>query len=271
MTHAKITAENEHARISETGGVITVTFDRQGKLNAISPLMTDLLWQATEALAERDDLRVLVITAVGRYFSAGHDIATGPSDRNGRFLPDEQTSRWRRAYRGHHLLYDELESIEKPVVLAAQGPCLGGAFEMACSCDVRLGSETSMWGLPEVRMGLIPGSGGVSRLTRLVGPHWSKWIAMLDRRVDAETARMIGLVHEVYPVDGFPERVAEFAASLTELPPEVVGVAKLTIDACVDLPRDSGRHVERLVNTPLPIDEAGLAYSARFKAAGDTS
>ena len=264
MTEPKITLENEHARISEAAGVITVTLDRQDKLNAISPLMTDLFWRAAEALDQRDDLRVMVITAVGRYFTSGVDITRGPTGRDDIPMPDENTSKWRRAYRRHHLLYDEFESIEKPIVLAAQGPCLGGGFEMACSCDVRLASEESIWGLPEVRLGMIPGSGGVSRLTRLVGPHWAKWIAMLDRRVDAETARMIGLVHDVYPVEGFHQRVQDFAVSLAELPPEAVAAAKLTIDACVDLPRDSGRQVERLVNTPLPLDEAAKSYTARF-------
>lgn len=268
MTSWHVTQENEHAFLSEADGVITVVLNRPEKLNAVSPPITDMLWRGAEALADRSDLRAMVITGLGRYFTAGIDLSMGPRGRTADTpLPSEPSAQWRRAYRRHHLLYDEFEAIEKPIVLAAQGPCLGAGTEMACSCDVRLGSDTSIWGLPEIRLGMLPGSGGVSRLTRLVGPHWAKWIAMLDQRVDAPTARMIGLVHDIYPSEGFHERVQQFAKSITELPPEAVGVAKLTIDACVDLPRDSARWMERLVNTPLPYGEEGKEYRARFTRA----
>jgi enoyl-CoA hydratase len=260
-----MTYSNDHGRIDEADGVITVTLDRQDKLNAISPLITDLLWRATDALAERDDVRVMVITAVGRYFTAGIDLAAGATGRHGHTTPEEPGAAWRYHYRRHHLLYDELESIEKPVVLAAQATCLGAGVEMACSCDVRVAAEGAMFGLPEIRMGVIPGSGGVSRLTRLVGPHWAKWLAMLDQRVDAPTARMMGLVHDIYPAEGFHQRVHELAVSFAQLPGEAVGVAKVTVDACVDLPRDSARHMERLVNTPLVFSDQKAAYEARFQ------
>jgi enoyl-CoA hydratase len=265
VTDWNVTAENEHAFISEKDGVITVVLNRPDKLNAVSAPITDFLWRGAEELVARDDLSVMVITGVGKYFTAGIDLKTGPVGRIGdKPMPPERSSKWRRAYRNHHLLYDEFESIEKPIILAAQGPCLGAGVEMACSVDIRLGSDTSVWGLPEIHLGVIAGSGGTSRLTRLVGPHWSKWIGMFDQRVDAETARMIGLVHQVMPAEGFHEAVQEFAAKIALLPREGMAVAKLVIDACVDLPRDSARHIERLVNTPLPIEGEGEAYRARF-------
>src|SRR5262245_16110408 len=138
---------NAHATIAEADGVITVTIDRQDKRNAISYLMTDFFWRGAEALAERDDLRVMVITGVGPYFTAGIDLNRGPTGRDDRDMPDRPDASWRYAYRRHHLLYDEFESIEKPIVFAAQGHCLGAGLEMACSCDVRLAAAGSTLGL----------------------------------------------------------------------------------------------------------------------------
>jgi enoyl-CoA hydratase len=108
------------ARLTEHDGVLTLTFDRPGKLNAINPAMTALLWEAARALGDREDARVLVITGRGRYFTAGIDLAELAADRRGGQL--ESDVAYRRTYRRHHLLYDEFEAIEKPVVLAASVP-----------------------------------------------------------------------------------------------------------------------------------------------------
>ena len=169
-----------HAVITEGDGIITVTLTRPEKLNPVSPEVTAALWEATLALGNRDDLRVMVITGVGRFFSSGLDMKLGHGTRlPGRSVPGFD---WRRGYRSHHLLYDEMEAIEKPIIVAANGSCMGAAMEMALSCDYRFCTPDTTWALPEVRLGSVPGSGGASRLTRLVGSHWSKWIAMAGQR-----------------------------------------------------------------------------------------
>ena len=104
-------------------------------------------------------------------------------------IPRPRSGRRRKYRQRHHVLHDEMESIEKPIILAAQGPCLGLGLEMAASCDFRFCTPQAHFGLPEVgRLGVIAGSGGISRVTRLVGPHWSKWISMAGKNVDADTA-----------------------------------------------------------------------------------
>jgi enoyl-CoA hydratase len=239
---------DRHATIAEKDGIITVTIDRPAKLNAISPEVTATLWEATRALGDREDLRVMVITSVGRYFTAGIDLAHIPGDRRGGQIPSDVA--YRRQYREHHLLYDEFEAIEKPIILAAQGPCLGAGVEMAASCDFRFASTSAYFELPEVRLGVIAGSGGTSRLTRLVGPHWGKWMAMAGQRVGAEQAKAIGLVHEVFPDDTFQESVASFAKSLVAMPMEAMGAAKLVVDIARDTDRTTQRHVDRIANAP---------------------
>jgi enoyl-CoA hydratase len=240
--------------VTESDGIMTVTLNRPDKLNAINLPVSQALDAAVWSFGDNEDLRVMVITANGRYFTAGLDISEAAQAERLEFEGPQPTKRLaRRKYRQrHHDLHDELEKIEKPIIHASQGPCLGLGLEMAVSCDFRFCTPNTHYGLPEVaKIGVIAGSGGTSRLTRLIGPHWSKWIGMAGRSVDAAMAVRIGLVHEVYETDQFMDRVMEFARSLAELEPDAVGLAKLTIDLCTAEDREKSRHIERIANTAL--------------------
>ncbi|HVW45317.1 MAG TPA: enoyl-CoA hydratase/isomerase family protein [Amycolatopsis sp.] len=250
-----------HARTGEADGILTVTLDRDEKRNAISPEITATLWDAVRELSGRDELRAMVITAVGRFFSAGIDM-TAPSAAN----VAKDGREFRALYRRHHLLYDEFEAVEKPVVLAAQGPCLGAGLEMACSCDFRFASETARFELPEVRIGMIAGSGGTSRLTRLVGPHWAKWLAMAGRPVDAQQAVSMGLVHEVFPVEGFHEQVHQRVREIIELPPQALGAAKVAVDMVAQVDDGTARRVERALNTSLAFGDEFRTADAKWRS-----
>lgn len=249
--------DTPHAHVSEQDGVLTVTFDRPDKLNAISAQMTGLLWDAVRALEDRDDLGVLLIRAVGPYFTAGIDIS-------GIVISERTPSQYRRDYRDHTSLYDAFEALDKPVVLAAQGYCLGAGLEMAASCDFRFASPAATFQLPEIKLAVIPGSGGISRITRLVGPQWSKWLAMAGQAVDAELALAIGLVHAVYPEEGFHERVHQFARHLVGLPRQAVGMAKLTVDLCGHTDLASARQVEQIANAVLAFGDEHKKRVAEF-------
>jgi enoyl-CoA hydratase/carnithine racemase len=241
--------DTEPVRVVEDDGVLIVTLNRPEKLNAVNLPMSQALDAATWRFGDREDLRVMIITGSGRYFCAGLDISDAGQAARHEFEGEQETAIGaRRKYRQrHHVLHDEFESIEKPIILAAQGPCLGLGLEMAASCDFRFCTPNTHFGLPEVgRLGVIAGSGGISRVTRLIGPHWSKWISMAGRNVDAETALRIGLVHEIYPEDEFMDRVSAFAHELVEMPADAMGVAKLTIDICTAEDREKTRHIERL-------------------------
>ena len=151
-----------------------------------------------------------------------------------------------------HDLFDAIEQVEKPVILAAQGHCLGVGVEMGVSCDFRLASEGATFGLPEVQnLAALPGSGGISRLTRTVGPHWARWMAMACERVDARQALAIGLVHAVYPAEEFGERVQAFARKLASMPREALGVAKIAIDTADTFDRATARVFDRFAQTLL--------------------
>jgi enoyl-CoA hydratase len=238
--------DTDHVARDDRAGVITVTFTRPDKRNAISPVMFTVLEEAVRDLADDPAQRVLVITGSGPYFTAGMDIAS--------LGPVAAGAAGRRQYRqqAHHDLFDELEQIEKPIVLAAQGPCVGVGVELGVSCDFRLASDAATFALPEVaNLAVLPGSGGISRLTRLVGPHWARWLAMAGQTVDAHRALDIGLVHAVYPTATFAEEVQTFARHLAGLPAEAVGLAKIAIDAAASVDRRTAREFDRLAQSAL--------------------
>jgi enoyl-CoA hydratase len=235
-------------------GIITVTVDRGERCNAITPEITQAFWDALDALMDRDDLRCMVMTARGEYFTSGIDLAFGA----GRRPANPETSHlhpgwsYRRNYRSHHALYDEMEAVEKPIIMAAQGTVLGGGVEMAASCDFRFCTPRAEWGLPEIQLGVLAGSGGTTRLTRLIGPHWAKWMAMAGQRITAEEALRIGLVHRILPEDGLLEEVYRFCRGLISIRAEALGLAKLVVDIAADVQdRIVQRHVDRITNSLL--------------------
>jgi enoyl-CoA hydratase len=242
------------ARRDDVDGVVTVTFTRDAKMNAVTPEMFEVLATAVRDLGDQDHLRVLVITAEGRYFTSGLDYASLRTNVGEGTDGVIRGSNIRRQYRAeaHHDLFDEIEEVEKPVILAAQAHCFGVGIELGASCDFRLASDAATFGLPEVaNLAVIPGSGGISRLTRLVGPHWARWLAMAGERVDAQEAKAIGLVHAVYAADEFTERVGEFARRLAGMPREALGLAKVAIDAAESIDRRTAREFDRLAQSLL--------------------
>lgn len=255
-----------YARTTLVDSVVTVTFTRPEKLNAINPEMTNALWDALRTLQDSDDVRCMVITAEGRFFSAGIDLSATIGDRPGNPATAHQHAGWnyRRNYRSHHLLYDEFESTEKPVIQVIQGPCLGAGLEMATSVDFRFCTPNATFSLPELDLGTIAGSGGTTRLTRLVGPSWGKWLAMAGMTVNAQQALAMGLVHRIIEPEDLAAEVRAFCDRLIAIPAETLGLAKIVTDMTPDLDRVSQRNIDRIVNTMLEGSEENVRRITRF-------
>jgi enoyl-CoA hydratase len=254
--------------IEEVGPVLRTTFNRPEKLNALNRGIMEGLCEAVRLYAAREDLRVFLITAKGRYFSAGAELGAGgmPGPLN------DGPAAMRQWYRsgvmgwGMHPLYDEIEALEKPFVVAHHGPCVGGGLELSLSCDFRLAAQGATYSLPEAKLGSIPASGGVSRLTRLVGPQWAKWMIMGAQLIDAERALSIGLVQQLYPNETFEAEVMAFCEKLAAQPPEMMAMCKLTIDLATDLTPGRGRMVERLAQSLLGTGAEAKALMATWRA-----
>jgi enoyl-CoA hydratase len=229
-------------------GVIVLALNRPNKRNAMTIAMRETIFQAVDDLRDREDLKVLLIRANGAFFTAGIDIV----EHQQKFPSTRTMQEFRRDYRRNiHRQFDEMEMVEKPIVMAINGPCLGLGVEMAGAVDFRLASTEARFGLPEVDLGMIAGSGGTSRIVRLCGVGWTKWLGMAGEQMDAQTALIAGLVQVVWPTEEFENRVWAFCQKLAGKPADAVGVAKLAIDLCKDLDRSGGRTLERIANTPL--------------------
>jgi enoyl-CoA hydratase len=237
----------ENIIVSETGNIVEILLNRPEKYNAVSAEMRDTIAGAVADFGERPDLRVMLIRAEGKYFTSGVEVGSS-------LVPDFQgsTSAARDWYRRRFApIFVEMESIEKPIVIAHQGPCLGVGLELSLSCDFRLAAASASYGLPETELGMLPGSGGTSRLTRMVGSHWARWLIMANQRVDAEQALRMGLVHQVYPDETFKESVEAFCSMLAGLPPETLAAAKVGIELAKDLESAQARRVEQVLNSIL--------------------
>jgi len=213
-------------------GIFQLTLNNPEKLNVITLEMRRALGEAL-----RDVLalgaRVLVVSSAGeRAFSAGGDMGEFLSTTVADILD------W-----GRTLV--ELEELPIPTVAELKGYVLGGGLELALSCDIRIAAENAELGLPEVRLGMVPASGGLTRFVKALGPLRAKYYLLLGKRVRASEALSLGLVDEVVPRERLRGRVLEVARELRALPPLAVKEVKKLISLIADAPREVGFDLER--------------------------
>jgi enoyl-CoA hydratase len=137
---------------------------------------------------------------------------------------------------------------------------------MSLSCDFRLAAKSAGYSFPESKMGVIPASNGVSRLTRICGTHWARYMIMANTSVGADKALIMGLVHEVFPDATFAKDVMRFCRHLAEQDGEQMGTAKLAIEMAHDVGLAQARNVERLANSALMLDPDFYEKHARHLA-----
>jgi enoyl-CoA hydratase/carnithine racemase len=242
---AEVSAEYEHLLLEQQDGVLTVTLNRPDRLNAWNRAMIGEMQRLAEWLAQASEVRVLVLTGAGRAFSAGEDVGGMQA------LAEASTREFRALARTVHHFFDTLEELELPVIAAINGVAAGGGLELALSCDLRIAADSARLGLPENNVGLIPGSGGISRLVKLVGLARAKEIVLLGGMLPAEQALAAGLVHRVVPVAGLGEAVGEVARQLAAKAPLALGLAKLLLNRAANADWATGRDLERLAQSVL--------------------
>lgn len=233
--------------------ILVATFNRPDKLNAMSFDLMAILDEAVARFRDTPALRVMLIKSKGRYFSAGADLKQS-GDAEKREFPTKGSQvrdQHRRGANRMRRVWDEMEYIEKPIVVAHHARCVGGSLEMSLSCDFRLAAASASYAFPEAKFGVLPATNGVSRLVRLVGPHWARLLIMANMPMDAQEARIAGLVHKIYPDETFEADVMGFCRHLTQQNAEMIGTAKLAIELANDLGAHQAAAVERLANSSL--------------------
>lgn len=244
-------SEQPHLLVEVIDDILVATFNRPEKLNAMSLELMASLEEAVHRFRDSDDLRVMLIRATGRYFSAGADLKQGGAQRAFATRGSQVREQHRRGENRMRRVWDEMELIEKPFVVAHHARCVGGSLEMSLSCDFRLAAASASYAFPEAKFGVLPATNGVSRLVRVVGPHWARLLIMANLPIDAQEARIAGLVHKVFPDESFDDDVMAFCRHLARQNAEMVGTAKLAIELAADLGTHQAAAVERLANSAL--------------------
>jgi 2-oxoglutaroyl-CoA hydrolase len=221
-------------RLERDDDVATITLDVPEKLNRVSMRARDQLASLFEELGRDESVRAIVLTGAGdRAFTAGGDIA-GFLERS-----PEELSRlaWNVA---------APERCPTPVIAKVRGYCFGVGLELALACDFRIAAEDVELGLPEVKIGMIPGSGGTQRLARMIGLGRAKDLIMRGRRVGAEEALAIGLLTEVVGDAELDAAVGRLVDELRPLSPLALAMAKRVLNHAYDGPLGLGLEVEGL-------------------------
>jgi len=231
------------------GHVAWVTLDRPEALNAIDPESHAELVAAWTRFRDEDDLRVAVLTGAGtKAFCAGVDLK-----RMGEFYQevpaDQRVEVWNREP-GIGGITRNLE-VDKPIIAAINGICLGGGLELALACDIRLASENATFGLPEVKWAIIPGQGGTQRLPRSVPPAFALEMILTGRPIDAARAAAIGLVNHLYPLDRLREEASAMAETIVAHPSGAVRAALTAVRQGMALPLAAGLRLEQELANPL--------------------
>jgi enoyl-CoA hydratase len=238
--------------------IAVLRLNRPDSFNAWNQQMRSELRDAVGALVADDSLRVAIITGTGRAFSAGEDV------RGMKGLADIGSRGFRRVVRDIHNVFDEIEAMEVPVIAAINGVAAGGGLELALSCDFRFAASTAKLGLPENNVGLIPGSGGCSRLVRTVGLSTAKRLVMTGEMIPADRALDYRLIDEIHPPEALADAAMAFAKKLAARAPQALGIAKVVLNNCAKVDPDTARNFERLGQSILKKTEDHLEGARAF-------
>jgi enoyl-CoA hydratase/carnithine racemase len=228
-------------------GMATVTLNRPHALNAINRALAEALSATCSLLRERKDVRVVILTGAGeRAFCAGADLrergGMTPSERNAHRASIEAAA-------------EDLANLPMPSIAAVRGYALAGGTELAIACDLRVAGTDAVFGVPEVKIGIFPGAGGVLRLPPLIGLGNARDLLFTGRHISATEAASMGLVTRLVA----PEEVLPSAREIAE---QIAANAPLALRAVKDALR---------VSNGLPAAEARREVNLRRRALDDTA
>jgi enoyl-CoA hydratase len=212
------------------GAIAQVVFERPGALNALAPDDLPRLAAALREAGARPGVRVVVVRGAGGAFSAGDDLKE---------TADLDPEEWRAVVEGFHELTRVALALDVPVLCAIDGACVGGAFEFACSCDLRVASTRSRLGCPEVGIGLVVSNGSTVLLPRLCGAGYAAELMLTGRLIDAQEALAHGLVNAVVEPEELEARAHALAGEIAARAPLAVRATKRLL---VDPLREAVEH-----------------------------
>lgn len=225
----------ENIRVETREKVGVITLHRPDALNALNAALMKELGDAVDAFEKNADIGAIVITGSDKAFAAGADIKEMESKSFvDVYAGDFITSSWER-----------IATCRKPVIAAVAGYALGGGCELAMMCDFILAADTAKFGQPEIKLGIIPGSGGTQRLTRFVGKSKAMEMVLTGRMMDAAEAERCGLVSRIVPAAQLVDEAVKVAAAIATLSSVAVLMAKEAVNRSYETTLAEGVRFER--------------------------
>ena len=241
--------------IDVDGPIATLTINRPDPLNAIDLPAVRPLNDALDKVATDPEIRVVIFTGTGRSFVAGGDIA----DLNSR----QGLPHYEEFAEAIHNLFRRIETLDKPTIGAVNGFALGGGTELLLALDIRILSDKSRLGLPEITLGLFPGAGGTQRIIRQLPLCRAKEIMYTGDMLTPEEAVSIGLANRVVPHDELMASARETADKIAAKSPLVLKLLKRTVTDGADMPLSAAlRHEQAMIGLVLDSEDSHEGCSA---------
>jgi enoyl-CoA hydratase/carnithine racemase len=232
--------------VRRDGDIAVVTMRRERNLNALSAHMESELLQALLGPAVASS-RAVVVTGGDTVFSAGADVTE---------LREMTTHDIVEYYRGSGSVYEAFAALPQPTVATITGYCLGGGLELALAADIRIADPAAIFGFPEIDIGILPSSGGITRIARAVGAARARDLVLRGRRFDARQAEQWGIVTEIAASGEHMSHALAVAGDLTRHSPMALRITKQVLDVSLDAPREATLLLERLAYSVLNGDSA---------------
>ncbi|HET8996803.1 MAG TPA: enoyl-CoA hydratase/isomerase family protein [Acetobacteraceae bacterium] len=208
------------------GGIATIIMDR-APVNAMSEAWVAGFHTVLDGLDARDDWSVLHLRSALKVFSAGADL----KEMRERFAAPDGLERQLATIRGYQALFARIESLPRVTLAEISGAALGGGFEVTLACDLRIAAREVKVGLPELRLGLLPGAGGTQRMTRLAGRPAALRLILGAEQISGEQAEQLGLVQWAVPAAELTDTARQIAERYAALPAHAAQAAKACIAA----------------------------------------
>ena len=251
---------NASVQIEMDGMIGWIVLNRPGQINAINDDIRIGVPQALQQLTLDPAIRVIVLRGAGsRGFCAGADI----KEKRGAETAIEVRQRMEKKR-----WIESLDRIDKPVIAAIHGYCMGGGMELALACDLRFAAPDAVFSLPETGLGLIPGGGGTQRLARVISPGRALDMLLTGERMDALEAKDIGLVTRLAAsTASLLDEVRALALKIAAKPPAASASVKLAARASLELELKHGLDLElnlfALLAPSNDVQEAARAFSEK--------
>lgn len=233
--------ELKHLLFDVSDRIATITLNYPEARNAFSPDMRQSFGIALQQVREGagQEIKALIITGAGGAFCAGGNIRGMQESRQ------VTSADYRRNMRqGSHALLSSLRNLELPVIAAVDGPAAGAGCNLALACDFILASRRARFLQAFIRIGLVPDWGGMYLLPRMIGVQKAKELIFSGRSVDAEEAKQLGMVYEIYPEGELLARARDFAGRFLHASTDAIGLAKNVLNQTFDLDFDAALELE---------------------------